>query len=111
MSCSENCNPCKANTGYVCHGDFLTTGTYAKLIEYFDIHGVSFNQKVDSVKPQLDINTIHILKVLICDSNNWNYSTTMEIMYLLDEIISRLSNDNKTEAISDNSYVNGDDIL
>ena len=108
MSCSENCTPCKARENYICHGDFFTTGAYASLIEYFDIHGVSFNQKVDSVKPQLDVNTIQILKVLICDSNRWDYSTSMEIMYLLDEIMSRLSNDN-TETNSFNSYVKGDD--
>ena len=108
MSCSENCTPCKARENYICHGDFFTTGAYASLIEYFDIHGVSFNQKVDSVKPQLDVNTIQILKVLICDSNRWDYSTNMEIMYLLDEIMSRLSNDN-TETNSFNSYVKGDD--
>ena len=97
MTCYENCDPCKARDGFICHGDFITTGEWARLIEYFDIHGVSFNQKIDSVKLQLDVNTIEILKVLICESNRWDYSTTMEIMYLLDEILARLSNDNKTE--------------
>ena len=87
MSCSKNCEPCKARQNYICHGDFLTTGEYASIIEHFDIHGVSFNQKVDSVKPLLDVNTIQLLKVFICDSNRWDYTTTMEIMYLLDEIL------------------------
>jgi len=94
MTCSNECNPCRARENYVCHGDFFTTGAYANIIEYFDIHGVSFNQKIDSVKIQLDINTIQILKALICDSNRWDYTTNMEIIGLLDEIISQLSNDN-----------------
>lgn len=107
MTCSENCEPCTARPGFVCHGDFITTGEWASLVEYFDVHGVSFNQKVDSVKLQLDINTIQIIKVLICESNWWDYSTTMEIIHLLDKIIdSRLSNDNKN-----NSYVKGDDAI
>ena len=95
MSCGQ-CEKCIAPEGWLCRksGDFFTTGEWAKLIEYFDIHGVSFNQKIDSVKMQLDVNTILILKVLICESNRWDYSTSMEIIYLLDEIISRLSTDN-----------------
>jgi len=105
MSCSENCNPCKARDGFICHGDFFTTGDWANTIKEYDIHGVSFNQKVDSVKPLLDVDTIKILKALICDSNRWDYTTTMEIMYLLDEILSRLSSDNKLN----NSYRSGDD--
>lgn len=104
MSCSENCTPCKARPNYVCHGDFFTTGEYASLIHEFDIHGVTSNQKIDSIKDKLDADTIRILKVLICDSNRWDYSTNMEIMYLLDEIISRLSIDNN-ETTSFNSYV------
>lgn len=103
MTCSENCNPCKANPGFICHGDFITTGEWARLIEYFDIHGVSFNQKVESVAPQIDVNTLQIMKVLICESNRWDYTTIMELVYLLDEIISRLSTDNKN-----NSYVTGE---
>ena len=102
MTCMENCEVCKANPGYICHGDFYTTGDYANLIKEFDIHGVSFNQKIDSVTSKLDVDTIRILKVLICDSNRFDYTSSMEIMFLLDEIISRLSDDN-------NSYVPGDD--
>lgn len=103
MTCIEKCDSCKAREGFICHGDFFTTGEYAETIRDFDIHGVSLNQKIDSVAPLLDIDTIRILKALICDSNRWNYSTNMEIMFLLDEIVSRLSTDNK------NSYVPGDD--
>ena len=103
MTCMENCEVCKANPGYICHGDFYTTGDYANLIKEFDIHGVSFNQKIDSVASKLDIDTIRILKVLVCDSNRFDYTTSMEIMFLFDEIISKLSTDNK------NSYVTGDD--
>lgn len=102
MTCMENCEVCKANPGFICHGDFYTTGDYANLIKEFDIHGVSFNQKIDSVASNLDVDTIRILKVLICDSNRFDYTSSMEIMFLLDEIISRLSDDN-------NSYVPGDD--
>ena len=107
MSCSENCNPCKARENYICHGNFYTTGEYAKTVEYFDIHGVSFNQKVDSVKHLLDYNTIQILKVLLQD-NEHPYSTwhALEVIYALDIIQSRLSTDN-TETNSFNSY--GDD--
>ena len=100
MTCSENCNPCKARENYICHGDFYTTGEYASILNEFQIHGVTFNQKVDSVKESLDPNTIQILKALICDSNRWIYSTDMEIVHLLDEILSRLSTDNKIN----NSY-------
>ena len=103
MSCSRECTPCEANEGYVCHGDFFTTGEYAAIIKDYDVHGVTLSQKIDSVKPLLDLDTILLLKVLICDSNRWDYTTSMEMMFLLDEIVSRLSNDNK------NSYVPGDD--
>ena len=99
MTCMENCEVCKANPGYVCHGDFYTTGEYASLIKEFDVHGVSFNQKIDSVASGLDVDTIRILKVLICDSNRFDYPTSMTIMFLLDEIISRLSNDNNESII------------
>jgi hypothetical protein len=95
----ENCEVCKANPGYVCHGDFYTTGEYAAIIKDYDIHGVNLNQKIDSVKPLLDLDTILLLKVLICDSNRFDYPTSMTIMFLLDEIISKLSNDNNESII------------
>ena len=102
-ACADN--ECVAPEGWVCmkSGDFFTTGEWANLREYFNIHGVSFNQKIDSVKQLLDLNTILILKVLICDSNRWDYPTSMEIMFLLDEIISKLSTDNKENIVFNNS--------
>ena len=98
---------CIAPEGWVCikSGDFFTTGEYSRTIKEFDIHGVSFNQEIDSITSKLDVDTIRILKVLICDSNRWDYPTTMEVMFLLDEIKSRLSNDNKLN----NSYHSGSD--
>lgn len=114
MTCGE-CKPedCIAPEGWLCKdsGNFYTTGEYSRTVEYFDIHGVSFNQKVDSVKHLLDYNTIQILKVLLQD-NEHPYSTYhgLEVIYALDIIQSRLSNDNKSEiTCSDNSYVQGDD--
>ena len=100
-------NECIAPKGWVCmkSGDFFTTGEYSRTIKEFDIHGVSFNQEIDSVASKLDVDTIRILKVLICDSNRWDYPTTMEVMFLLDEIKSRLSTDNKLN----NSYHSGSD--
>ena len=98
-------NECIAPEGWVCmkSGDFFTTGEYSRTIKEFDIHGVSFNQEIDSVASKLDVDTIRILKVLICDSNRWNYPTTMMIMFLLDEIMSRLSTDNKENEVFNNS--------
>ena len=61
MTCMENCKPCKANPGYVCHGDYYTTGEYSKTLAEFDIHGVTYNQKIDSVADKLDKDTILIL--------------------------------------------------
>ena len=92
---------CIAPEGWVCmkSGDFFTTGEYSRTIKEYDIHGVSYNQEVDSVSSKLNLDTIRILKVLICDSNRFDYPTTMMIMFLLDEVISRLSTDNN------NSYV------
>ena len=68
MSCGQ-CNPddCIAPKGWVCKesGDFYTTGEYSSTINFFNIHGVSLNQKIDSVKELLDYNTLQILKVLL----------------------------------------------
>ena len=78
-------------------GNFYSTGEYSSTIGFFDIHGVSFNQKVDSVKMQLDPNTIQILKVLLTENDapvDIDYKTGLDIVYLLDFIQSRLSNDN-----------------
>ena len=79
-------------------GNFYTTGEYSRTLEFFDIHGVSFNQKVDSVKHLLDSNTLQILKVLLTDNDApvlIDYKTELDIVYLLESIQSRLSTDNK----------------
>lgn len=85
-------------------GNFYSTGEYSQTIDFFNIHGVSFNQKVDSVKMLLDSNTIQILKVLLTDNDapaNIDYKTELNIVHLLDLIQSRLSNDNKPETTGD----------
>ena len=83
---------------WVKDGNFYSTGEYSKTIDFFNIHGASFEQKVDSVKMLLDANTIQILKVLLTDNDApvfIDYKTELEIVYLLDLIQSRLSPDNK----------------
>ena len=100
----DNCNTCSQKLGYVCKrdGDFYSTGEYSRTIEYFDIHGVSFNQKVDSVKMQLDNNTLQILKVLLTEINapvKIDPLSQIYVVQLLDFIQSRLSNDNKNTTI------------
>lgn len=115
MSCGQ-CKPedCIAPEGWLCKdsGNFYTTGEYARTVEFFDIQGVSFLQKVDSVKHQLDYNTIQILKVLLQD-NEHPFSTwhALEVIYALDIIQSRLSNDNNSDAMSfnNNSFQKGGD--
>ncbi|WP_305514424.1 hypothetical protein [Methanobrevibacter sp. V14] len=113
-NCIE-CPICGQEEGFICRldGDFYTTGEYARIRNDYEIHGVTFNQKVDSVKDSLDINTIRILKALICDSNTFDYMTELEIIRVLDEINSQLSKiDNKTGTNrfqSINSYHSGDD--
>ena len=85
---------------WVKDGNFYSTGEYSSTIDFFDIHGVSFNQKVDSVKMLLDSNTIQILKVLLTDNEapvDIDYKTGLDIVYLLEFIQSRLSNDNKVQ--------------
>ena len=100
MNCGS-CETCNENTRWVCRkeGNIFSTGEYSRTIEFFDIHGVSFNQKVDSVKMQLDNNTIQILKVLLTDTTapiKFDHLTDLRIVELLDIIQSRLSNDNIT---------------
>lgn len=80
-------------------GNFYSTGEYSKTIDYFDIHGVSFNQKVDSVKSLLDHNTLQILKVLLTESEapaELDLKTSLNVVATLDFIQSKLSNDNTT---------------
>lgn len=110
MTCGQ-CTDCIAPEGWLCKdsGNFYTTGEYHNTLEYFDIHGVSFNQKVDSVKHLLDFNTIQILKVLLTDNTHpFDHTTGLEIIYALTLVQSRLSNDNK-KSIIPNILSEGDD--
>ncbi len=111
-----NCEPCanetciNPNNNYVCKeaGNFYSTGEYSRTLEFFGIHGVSFKQKVDSVKMQLDYNTLQILKALLTDNEapcELDYLTGLHVVQSLDFIQSRLSNDNKTK-----SSIPGDDL-
>ena len=91
-------------------GNFYSTGEYSSTIDFFNIHRVSFNQRIDSVKMLLDSNTIQILKVLLTDNEapcELDYPTSLQIVQTLDFIQSRLSNDNKNF----NSILPGDDTL
>ena len=111
MSCNLCKEFCNENTRWVCRkdGNFYTTGEYSRTIDYFNIHGVTLNQKIDSVKHLLDSNTIQILKVLIVDIDcpaQFDALTELQIVEALNFIQSRLSTDNKI----DNSYHSrGDD--
>lgn len=107
MTCNS-CEKCIAPEGWVCKdsGNFYTTGEYSRTIDYFDIHGVSFEQKVDSIKSLLDTNTIQILKVLLTESDapaKMDLETSLNIVHTLDFIQSRLSNhmDDKEPASSE----------
>lgn len=105
MSCNQ-CLPedCIAPKGWLCKdsGNFYSTGEYSRTIEYFDIHGVSFNQKIDSVKHLLDYNTLQIMKVLLQEVDapaELDYPTSLNVVATLELIQSRLSNDNKKAII------------
>lgn len=111
MSSCGSCEVCNEDTRFVCRktGNFYTTGEYHNTLEYFGIHGVSFNQKVDSVKMQLDYNTLQILKALLTESDahcKLDLETSLDVIATLDFIQSRLSNDNN---YSKNSLVTGGD--
>ena len=114
MSCRSNCNPCIAPEGWVCKdsGNFYSTGEYSRTVEYFNIHGVSFIQKIDSVKELLDFNTLQILKVLLQEIDapaNLDLQTSLHVVATLELIQSRLSNDNKENCVFNNSYHSGSD--
>ena len=99
MSSCGSCSDCNLETRWVCRkeGNFYTTGEYSKTVEYFDIHGVSFNQKVESVKMQLDYNTLQILKALLTESDapcELDLKTSLEVIATLETIQSMLSVDN-----------------
>ena len=117
MTCNT-CKPedCIAPEGWVCKdsGNFYSTGEYSRTIEFFNIHGVSFIQKIDTVKELLDFNTLQILKVLLQEIDapaNLDLQTSLHVVATLELIQSRLSNDDQeTERISvNNSYHSGSD--
>lgn len=115
MSGCGSCQTCNENTRWVCRkeGNFYSAGEYSRTLDFFNIHGVSFNQRVDSVIMLLDSNTIQILKVLLTDNDapiKFDSLTDLQIVELLDIIQSRLSNDNSENyKFSDNSYHDGGD--
>ena len=67
----DYCSICNKTEGYICKrdGNFYSTGEYSRIIKEFDISGVTFEQKIESVKDHLDTDTIQILKVLLQDSD------------------------------------------
>lgn len=100
-TCKKCGAECTTPDGWICRkeGNFYSTGEYSRTIEYFDIHGVSFNQKLDSIKHLLDSNTLQILKVLLQENDaplNIDYKTLLEVYSFLDFIQKTLllSNDN-----------------
>lgn len=91
---------------YVPDGNFWSNGEYANTVDFFDIFGVSFKSKVDSVKHQLDYNTIQILKVLLTDHqapSDLDLKTSLDVIATLDFIQSQLSHDN-AENSANNSH-------
>ena len=108
MTACGSCEKCNLETRWVCRkeGNFYSTGEYSRTLEFFDIHGVSFNQRVESVKMQLDPNTLQILKVLLTDNDapiKFDSFTDLQIVELLDIIQSKLSEDNSSNTMSFNS--------
>lgn len=95
-------------------GNFYTDGEYSRIINDYGIHGVSFNQKVDSVKHWLDPITIDILKVLLQEHDapcSLDLKTTLTVIATLEFIQSQLSNDNENVQVFNNSLVKGEDAL
>ena len=114
MSCGQ-CETCIAPEGWVCKesGNFYTTGEYANIIEFYKIHGVSFNQKVDSVKELLDYDTLQILKVLLQDIDapaKLGLEATLNIVATIELIQSRLP-DNKGDTETIVSNINSTQFL
>ena len=105
MSCSQ-CSPedCIAPKGWVCKksGNFYTTGEYVRLTEKYNIYGLSFIQRIDSVKHLLDKDTVEIMKVLLQDDDlSYNTFEALQVLEVLDVILSRLSTDNSTSGSDD----------
>ena len=96
MTCNE-CIECTAPKGYVCKnsGNIYSTGEYIRTIDFFNMIGASFEQKIGNVSHLLDYNTIQILKLLIADE--LPYAEGLEVISILDKIQSRLSNDNNSQ--------------
>lgn len=85
------CNICNKIEGYICKrdGNFYSTGEYSRIIKEFDISGVTFKQKIESVKEHLDTDTIRILKVLLQDNDapvTYDTFTALEVIGALETI-------------------------
>lgn len=91
----DYCSICNKTEGFICKrdGNFYTTGEHSRIIREYDIHGVSFEQKIDSVKEHLDHDTIRILKVLLQDNDapvTYDTFTALEVIEALDTIEERI---------------------
>lgn len=87
----DYCSICNKTEGYICKrdGNFYSTGEYSRIIKEFDISGVTFEQKIESVKDHLDTDTIKILKVLLQDSDapvTYDTFTALEVIGALETI-------------------------
>ena len=87
----DSCHICNKTEGYICkrEGNFYTTGEYSRIIKEFNISGVTFEQKIESCKEHLDIDTIRILKVLLQDNDapvTYDTFTALEIIGALETI-------------------------
>ena len=91
MGNCDNCESCNKPQGYICKldGDFYTTGEFARIVDEYNITGVSFAQKIESVKEYLDTDTIRILKVLLQDNDapcTYLHHTALEIINVLNTV-------------------------
>lgn len=87
----DKCKTCNKSEGFICKrdGNFYTTGEFARIVEEYDISGVTFEQKIESVKEHLDLDTIKILKVLLQDNDapcTYLMHTALEIINVLNTI-------------------------
>lgn len=89
--CEYECSPCNKDTRFVCkkEGNFYTTGEYSRIISEYDISGVTFEQKIESCKKFLDLDTINILKILLQENDapvTYDTFTALEIIGALESI-------------------------
>ena len=89
-NCVEH-KECTQKQGYTCKldGNFYTTGEYSKIVKEYDISGVTFDQRIESVMKKLDEDTIKILKVLLQDDDSYfsfDLRTNLEIIAKLEYI-------------------------